>query len=43
MIARRLSADERRIITFIEQIRGRKLTAQEINLSLEQARTLGEL
>jgi hypothetical protein len=38
-----LSADEQRIITFIEQTSGRKLTAQEINLSLEQARALGEL
>jgi hypothetical protein len=40
---RRLTADEQRIIAFIERTRGRKLTEQEINLSLEQAKALGEL
>jgi hypothetical protein len=41
---RQLSADEQRIIDFIERVNGgRKLTPQEINLSLEQARALGEL
>jgi hypothetical protein len=39
---RRLSAKEQRIIDWIEED-GRKLTEQEINLSLEQARAIGEL
>jgi hypothetical protein len=40
---RRLSPAEKRIIAFVEQTSGRKLTEQEIYLSLEQARALGEL
>jgi hypothetical protein len=40
---RRLDADEQRIIDFIEKATGRTLTPQEINLSLDQARALGEL
>ncbi|MGA7664465.1 MAG: hypothetical protein WBW13_06400 [Pseudolabrys sp.] len=31
------------IIDFVEKDKGRKLTAQEINLSLDQARAMGEL
>jgi hypothetical protein len=39
-----LTPDERRIIDFVERVNGgRKLTQQEINLSLEQARALGEI
>jgi hypothetical protein len=38
-----LSADEQKIIDFVEKGKGRKLTQQEINLSLEQARQIGEL
>jgi hypothetical protein len=38
-----LDVDEWRIIDFCERVGGRKLTPQEINLSLEQARALGEL
>jgi hypothetical protein len=34
---------ERQIIAFIERVSRRKLTPQEICLSLEQARALGEL
>jgi hypothetical protein len=40
---RRLSAAEQRIIAFVERGKGRKLTEQEIYLSLEQARAIGEL
>ena len=36
-----LSKDEREIIDWLERSRGRKLTQQEINLSLRQARDLG--
>jgi hypothetical protein len=40
----RLTPEEQRIIDFVERTNGgRKLTPQEINLSLEQARALGEL
>jgi hypothetical protein len=38
-----LSKDELAIIAWLEKGRGRKLTQQEINLSLRQARDLGEL
>jgi hypothetical protein len=34
---------ERTIINALERSRGRKLTPQEIYLSLEQARMIGEL
>ena len=37
------TAAEREIIATLERLEGRKLTEQEINLSLEQARALGEL
>jgi hypothetical protein len=40
---RRLSADEQRTIAFVERDKGRKLTPQEVNLSLEQARALGQI
>ena len=40
---RRLTSDEQRIIDLTEKRTGRTLTQQEINLSLEQARALGEL
>jgi hypothetical protein len=44
LFRRRLDKDEQRIIDFIERVNGgRKLTQQEINLSLEQARAIGEL
>jgi hypothetical protein len=39
----RLSVDERRIVDFCERVGGRKLTPQEVNLALEQARALGEI
>ena len=38
-----LSKEELAIIAWLEKDRGRKLTQQEINLSLKQARDLGEL
>ena len=38
-----LSKDEQRIIDFCERVGGRKLTPQEVNLALEQARALGEI
>ena len=37
------TAEEREIVAMLERIKGRKLTEQEINLSLDQARALGEL
>ena len=37
------TAAEREIIATLERTKGRKLTEQEISLSLEQARALGEL
>jgi hypothetical protein len=41
---RRYSDEERQIILFIQRTRGGvELTQQEINLSLEQAREIGEL
>ena len=38
-----LSKEELAIIAWLEKGRGRKLTQVEINLSLKQARDLGEL
>ena len=40
---RRLDKDEQWIIDFCERVGGRKLTPQEVNLALEQARALGEI
>jgi hypothetical protein len=37
------SPEEQEIIDMMERTEGRKLTEQEIHLSLEQARALGEL
>ena len=37
------TAEEREIIKMLERGKGREMTEQEINLSLEQARALGEL
>ena len=37
------TAQEREIIKTVERLKGRKMTEQEINLWLEQARALGEL
>ena len=37
------TAAEREIVATLERLEGRKLTEQAINLSLEQARALGEL
>jgi hypothetical protein len=39
----RLTAEEQAIIDSVERYNGRPLTPQEINLSLELARALGEL
>jgi hypothetical protein len=39
----KLTPEEQKIIDFVEKNKGRKLTEQEINLSLEQARAIGEL
>jgi hypothetical protein len=39
----RLTPDEQGIVDFVERCSGRPLTPQEINLSLEQARAIGEL
>ena len=38
-----LTPEEKAIIDFVGKIKGRKLTAQEINLSLDQACAVGEL
>jgi hypothetical protein len=38
-----LTTQEREIIDKLERSRGRPATAEEINLSLEQARALGEI
>ncbi len=38
-----LTADERRIIDWIERDKSRKLTPQEINLSRGQARAIGSI
>jgi hypothetical protein len=43
MTMKTLTPEEREIIAALERSRGRKLTRQEINLSLEQARHIGEL
>ena len=37
------TTEERKLIRNLERIEGRKLTEQEINLSLDQARAIGEL
>ena len=39
----RLTPEERKIIEMLERSRGRALTKEEIRLSLEQARAMGEL
>ena len=39
----RMLARRREIIAMLERTKSRKLTEQEINLLLEQARALGEL
>jgi hypothetical protein len=38
-----MTAEEREIVAALERSRGRPLTPEEINLSLEQARALGEI
>ena len=38
-----LTAEEADLIKTLERLKGRKLTEQEINLSLDQARAIGEL
>jgi hypothetical protein len=38
-----LTVEEQAIIAKVEAYEGRKLTPQETNLSLEQARAIGEL
>jgi hypothetical protein len=40
---RTLSEDELQIIAYLEKDRGRKLTPEEIHLSLEQAPAIGDL
>ena len=40
---RQLTAEEADLIKTLERLEGRKLTEQEINLSLDQARAIGEL
>jgi hypothetical protein len=40
---RRLSADEQRIVDIVERRKGHPLTEQEINLSLDQARSVGSI
>jgi hypothetical protein len=37
------SKEEQQIIDVVEKSKGRKLTEQEINLALDQARSIGEL
>ena len=39
----RLTAEEQEIVAALERSRGRPLTPEEINLSLEQARALGQI
>jgi hypothetical protein len=39
----RLNAEEGEIVAALERSRGRPLTPEEINLSLEQARALGQI
>jgi hypothetical protein len=38
-----LTPEERELIQWLEGDEGRKLTEQEVNLALEQARQIGEL
>jgi hypothetical protein len=38
-----MTDDAQKLIALIEALNGRKLTEQEIALSLEQARALGEI
>jgi hypothetical protein len=38
-----VTAEEQEIVAALERSRGRPLTPEEINLSLEQARHLGEI
>jgi hypothetical protein len=40
---KKYSPEEQEIIDYLEKSRGRPLTEQEINLSLAQARAIGEL
>jgi hypothetical protein len=40
---KKLSAEEQKIIELLEWSKGRKLSPQEVQLSLDQARHLGEL
>jgi hypothetical protein len=42
-VRQKLTAEEAEIIAFLDKDRGRPLTDQEINLSLEQVRMIGEL
>jgi hypothetical protein len=41
--AKKLTDEEQKVIDWLEKSKGRKLTKEEINLSLEQAREIGEL
>jgi hypothetical protein len=43
MTNKKLTPDEQAIIDFVEKSKGRKLSRQEVNLSLKQARAIGEL
>jgi len=38
-----MTPEENRIIKDLEALKGRKLTQQEINLALDQARAIGDL
>ena len=38
-----MTSEERAIIDLLERLGGRKLTAEEVYLALEQARAVGEL
>jgi hypothetical protein len=38
-----MTPEEQALIDWLERYKGRKLTQQEINLALEQARQIGEL
>jgi hypothetical protein len=37
------SAEEQKLIDFLEKEEGRKLTPQEINLAIDQAKSVGDL
>jgi hypothetical protein len=37
-----MTDSERKLIEYLERDEGRKLTGQEVNLALEQARAFGE-